>query len=74
MKGRVRREGDEIFSDTSSSCVKCGHHLVTKTVGTTSDFDEKGWFYPAQFVCQSAKCGHKWTEKIVAQQGNHFLQ
>ena len=85
MAQKVIRSDGEVASSVSTYCPKCGFHLVTpsfskdksgqvKGVIPEPTFDETGWHYCQVLTCNRAACGHKWTEKICAQQNGSVLQ
>jgi hypothetical protein len=64
MANILNSEGSRV-NQLSTNCPRCYSSTVLKGELSGADFDENGWFHTQDFTCQSPKCGHKWSERII---------
>lgn len=72
-KAPIVFDGDGYTAAPSSTCPKCGHHLITRDNSTVATFSERGWYYPITLTCNNPKCGNKWVEQQIVVQNNEYL-
>lgn len=62
---RILSDKNEELDETSTYCPRCGTNNIEAGPLSGVDFDENGWFHKRLFTCKSAKCGHRWGNRII---------
>lgn len=70
MSYYIQRSDGRPNKEHSKGCPMCAGKEIERKLSEAADFDEKGWYYTANFTCLNKKCNHTWTELVRARDAN----